>query len=133
MENSAPTPAASNNDEEGEDMNSPNGGLMSVKDKQNILDLSCNSKLENPSRTNLVFGPDYPTSTPNYMSIIARCPSGCHKFNDKVIGVGIHPDFSPICVSAIVDNAISFYGGIISISIFPGLPKYTVPPKFKKS
>jgi LCCL domain/Scavenger receptor cysteine-rich domain len=60
------------------------------------------------------------------MKILARCPANCHRSQGQVYGTGIHPDNSPICLSALVDKAVSEYGGIISISIFPGLEKYLV-------
>ena len=66
------------------------------------------------------------------MSVLARCPSNCHTMNEEVFGLSIHPDISPICLSALVDNAISFYGGIISISILPGLNNYPVPKQTGK-
>ena len=58
------------------------------------------------------------------MKILARCPANCHRTQGQVYGTGIHPENSPICLSALVDQAISDYGGIIQISIFPGLEKY---------
>lgn len=61
-----------------------------------------------------------------YTKILARCPSNCHKVQGFVYGVGIHPETSPICLSALVDNAISVYGGIIQISLFPGFEKYLI-------
>lgn len=61
------------------------------------------------------------------MSVLARCPSNCHLTSEDVYGLSIHPDASPICLSALVDNAISYYGGIISISILAGLNNYPVP------
>lgn len=131
MDSSIPINGKAGNDG-GQDSNNPNGGLLSVKDKSQIISLRCDSKLENPSRTNLIFGPEYPTNIPNFMSVLARCPSNCHRLKDKVLGVGIHPFFTPICLAALVDNQISFYGGIISISILPGIPKYTIPPNFKR-
>jgi hypothetical protein len=57
--------------------------------------------------------------------VLAECPADCMSNQVKVIGLGIHPEDSPICITAIVDRAMSFYGGIIAISIFNGLPSYT--------
>ena len=72
------------------------------------------------------FGPNYPTSNIEYTKVMARCPSNCHSTQGQIYGLGIHPDISPICLSALADKAISEYGGIISISIFPGLEKYVI-------
>ena len=124
--------SAEEDKDEGEDANNPNGGQLSVTDKKKILNLKCDQKLENPSSSNQVFGPDYPTNQPNYLNVLARCPADCHKLKEKVLGLGIHPPHTPICMAALVDNAISFYGGIINISIMPGLTKYTFPKKFKQ-
>lgn len=63
------------------------------------------------------------------MNVLAKCPADCHKVTGTVYGRGIHPDVSPICLSALIDRAVSEYGGIISISIFPALEKYVAPSK----
>jgi Scavenger receptor cysteine-rich domain/LCCL domain len=75
------------------------------------------------------FGPNYVTPNVNYMNFLAECPSDCHRSKVRAVGLGIHPEESPICINAIVDRAISFYGGIISISLFKGLPSYTAGKK----
>lgn len=61
-----------------------------------------------------------------YTKLLVRCPENCHKVQGFVYGVGIHPETSPICLSALVDNAISVYGGIVQISLFPGFDKYLI-------
>ena len=75
------------------------------------------------------FGPSYNNANNyvNYENFIAECPSGCieHQSSQYVFGLSIHPEESPICLSAITDRAMSFYGGIISISIYKGLDTYT--------
>jgi len=109
------------------EIDNPDGGLLSYDDFKSIVDLKCDQKLFNPSPSKILFGPDYPTSKVNYMSVLARCPSDCHLNTEEVYGLSIHPDASPICLSALVDNAVSFYGGIISISILAGLNNYSVP------
>jgi hypothetical protein len=43
----------------------------------------------------------------------------------RAIGLGIHPEESPICINALVDRALSFYGGVISVNIYKGLSSYT--------
>ena len=80
-----------------------------------------------------LFGSTYPTSKINYINVLARCPSNCHNVEGTVYGKGIHPDNSPICLSALIDRAVSEYGGIISISIFPGLEKYLILDKNNKT
>ncbi len=60
------------------------------------------------------------------MRVLVKCPANCHRTQGQVYGSGIHPENSPICLSALADRAISEYGGIIQISIFPGLEKYLI-------
>ncbi len=119
-------------EKDAKNIHNPNGGLIDSNEKKNIIDLSCDQQLINPSADKMIFGPDYPTRNINYIKVLARCPSDCHKVPGTVYGLGIHPEKSPICLSAIVDRAISLYGGIISISIFPGLDSYSVPHKVPK-
>jgi len=104
----SPVPNPMKDKDEGENIHNPDGGLMSVVDRQRIINLTCTQALFNPSSSNPIFGPDYPTNKPNYLNILARCPGDCHKSSEKIIGIGIHPLNSPICLSALVDNAISF-------------------------
>lgn len=59
------------------------------------------------------------------MMYLASCPNDCMRTQLKAVGLGIHPEESPICINAMVDRAISFYGGIIAVSIYKGLPSYT--------
>lgn len=93
--------------------------------------MTCEQTLTN-TNDKQIFGPDYPTKKLNYMNLLARCPSTCHSLTKVSYGVSIHPDVSPICLSAIVDGAISIFGGIISISIFPGLQIYSAPKGFDR-
>ena len=102
------------------------GGLLNYSDLKKIINLKCDQRLINPSPSQIIFGPDYPTRKVNYLNVLAKCPSNCHLTKEKVYGLGIHPDMSPICLSALADNAMSLYGGIISISIIPGLDEYPV-------
>jgi hypothetical protein len=102
------------------------GGVIDAGEAKGIVDLDCTQKLINPDASHQLFGPDYPTSNVMYSKMLIRCPVGCHKVQGFVYGVGLHPEVSPICLSALVDNAISVYGGIIQISIFPGLDKYII-------
>jgi hypothetical protein len=76
-------------------------------------------------KDNNSFGPSMATSNVNYMMILAECPSDCMRAQVRAVGIGIHPEESPICINAIVDRAMSFYGGVIAVSIFKGLPSYT--------
>ena len=71
------------------------------------------------------FGPTYVTSNVNYMMFLAECPSDCMRVQVRAIGLGMHPEESPICINALVDRALSFYGGVISVNIFKGLSSYT--------
>jgi hypothetical protein len=89
--------------------------------KEKIIELSCNDRVKDNDK----FGPNYVTTLVNYAVYYARCPSNCMHFQERSVGLGIHPEDSPICFNAIVGRAISFYGGIIAISIYPGLPSYT--------
>lgn len=97
-----------------------------------IIDLSCEQELVNSEPTMDTFGPNYPTSNIEYINVLARCPSNCHATQGQIYGLGIHPDISPICLSALADKAISEYGGVISISIFPGLEKYVIKEEDSK-
>lgn len=112
------------------DVNDVNGGLIAYEEKKKIINLKCDQVLKN-TEFNL-FGPDYPTKNVEYMSVLVRCPSNCSELNTTVFGVGIHPTDSPICMSAIVDNAMSPYGGIVNISIVSGLDQYKIPDKFPR-
>jgi hypothetical protein len=95
--------------------------LLDNKDLERVIKLSCLDVL----KENENFGPTYVTSNVNYMNFLADCPADCMRQQVRAVGMGIHPEESPICINAIVDRAISFYGGYISISIFSGLPSYT--------
>ncbi|MCQ2816211.1 MAG: hypothetical protein MJ252_02985 [archaeon] len=107
-------------------VNDPNGGVMDVKDKSRIITLTCEQTLKNPSADELIFGPDYVDGKGNYMNFLARCPADCHKAESSIEGLGLHPESSSICLSAMVDKAMSYYGGIISISIFPAVSQYPI-------
>jgi hypothetical protein len=119
-------------DKDAINMHNPWGGLIDQAERKTIIDLTCEQKLINPSSDKILFGPDYPTRNINYLRVLARCPIDCHKVPGIVSGVGIHPDETPICLAALVDRAISLYGGIISISIFPGQDSYGVPSNFPR-
>lgn len=114
------------NFDEGQDPNNANGGLLSVEDKAKIIDLKCDQKLENPSSSNQIFGPEFPTKKQNFISVLVRCPGNCHSLKEKVYGTGIHPINSPICISALIDDAMPYFGGIFSVSIFSGIKKYII-------
>jgi hypothetical protein len=87
-----------------------------------IVKLSCTDQLKNHEE----FGPSYVSNNVNYVNVLAECPSNCLRdTNLRAIGIGIHPEEAVICTSAIVDKAISFYGGIISVSVYSGLESYT--------
>ena len=116
------------------DINDANGGLMKLEEKKQIIDLTCSQVMINPDSETYIFGPDYPTKNVNYEKLLMRCPSNCYKVKNAIVyGVGAHPDISPICLSAIVDNAISIYGGIFNLSIFSGLESYDLPVDLPKT
>ena len=114
-------------------LNDPDGGVISPNEKTTIIDLTCTQPMVNPSQSNKLFGPNFVNGKGNYMNFLARCPGDCHKIQGVVYGSGLHPNTSPICLSALVDGAMSFYGGIISISVFPGLETYPINEKNKKN
>ncbi len=95
--------------------------LLDTKDQDKVIKLSCTEVLKD----NESFGPTYMTSNVNYMMFYAECPADCNRIQQRAIGMGIHPEEAAICLSALVDRAISFYGGIISVNIFKGLSSYT--------
>lgn len=88
---------------------------------KNAIKLSCDDKLKDNDN----FGPKYLTNNVNYAVYYAKCPSNCMRNKERGVGIGIHPENSSICMNALIDRAISFYGGFIAISIFQGLPSYT--------
>lgn len=97
---------------------------LTDNERKSIIQLSCTETLSN----NLKLGPIYPLQTVNYSSYLIKCPSTCFYGNKtyelRAIGVGIHPEESPICISAYIDNAMSVYGGIIQLNISNGLNEY---------
>ncbi len=95
--------------------------LLDTKDQDKVIKLSCTDVLKD----NESFGPTYMTSNVNYMMFFAECPANCNRIQQRAIGMGVHPEEASICLSALVDRAISFYGGIISVNIFKGLGSYT--------
>lgn len=113
------------------DKNNPEGGYLNDIEKKNIINLRCDQLLENTEDAN--FGNDYPTSNVGYNMVLAKCPFNCADVEGVVYGVGIHPTKSPICQSAIVDKAVSIYGGIISINVFSGMDKYEIDRNYPKN
>lgn len=89
--------------------------------KDKVIILSCTDRVKDNDK----FGPNYVTNHVNYAVYYAKCPANCMHLQERGVGLGIHPEDSPICINAIVDRAVSFYGGIIAISIYSGLPSYT--------
>jgi len=55
---------------------------------------------------------------------MGKCPVGCFKEGADVLGIGVHPEDSAICRSAIYDGSMPFHGGVIGVGITPGLQKY---------
>ena len=99
--------------------------ILDQNDQNNLIKLSCNDILKG----NENFGPVYSNNNNfvNYENFLAECPSDCllKPSSQYTYGLAFHPEESPICLSAIVDRAVSFYGGIISISVYKGLDSYT--------
>lgn len=61
----------------------------------------------------------------NHQLYLVKCPVNCDIFGESMVkGVGIHPEDSSICKSAIVDRAMPVLGGIVGVGIFIGLNKY---------
>jgi len=75
------------------------GGNLSTAEKNALLNWNCDSVVKG----NMDFGP--PTiGVPNYALFLGRCPNGCSELGEaKVFGIGIHPENSGICKSAIYD------------------------------
>lgn len=120
---------SSSSSKSNQDVHDPLGGLINSNEKKKIIKLTCKQKLINTG-DEMLFGPDFPTQKVNYLNVLASCPANCHKESDTVLGVGVHPENSSICLSAIVDRAISLYGGIISISVVSGMNEYPIPENF---
>lgn len=89
------------------------GSSLSTAEKNSLLNWNCDTVVKG----NNDFGP--PTiGVPNYALFLGRCPSGCSELGDaKVFGIGIHPENSGICKSAIYDQSAPFHGGIVGVGI----------------
>jgi hypothetical protein len=108
--------------EDSEDNSNKNSSsLLDTTELEKVIKLSCTDVL----KENENFGPTYVGSNVNYMMFFAECPSDCMRIQMRAVGLGIHPEESPICINALIDRAISFYGGLITVNIFKGLDSYT--------
>lgn len=116
-----PKPNSDENEEEIEEANKNFNSILSSKDKLKVANISCVDVLKD----NQYFGPRYVTNYVNYSMYLVKCPSNCLKYKTRVYGLGIHPEESPICISAIIDRAVSFYGGIIGVNVLSGIAAYT--------
>jgi len=97
------------------------GGGLSTSEKNNMLNFDCDTIVQD----NADFGPPV-IGTPNYALLIGKCPTGCDKLGDSsVLGIGIHPEESSICKSAIYDQSMPWHGGVIGVGIQSGLEKYS--------
>lgn len=97
------------------------GAALTSIEKEELVKLTCDSLVKN----NGDFGPNYGNRKANFMSVLAICPPGCFKSGEtSVFGLGIHPQESSICKSAIVDGAMPLIGGVIGIGIVSGLEYY---------
>lgn len=97
------------------------GGELTLNERKSMIQASCDTVVKN----NKDFGPNYATSSVNFLSVLVQCPNDCYKSGTSLIfGVGIHPQESSICKSAIVDKALPLTGGIIGLTIVDGLEYY---------
>lgn len=94
--------------------------ILNTKDLSSIKKISCTETVKD----NPIFGPNYVTNNVNYSMHLIECPYNCMKLQSKIYGIGIHPEESPICLSAIVDKVLPFYGGLITVNINKGLNSY---------
>jgi len=75
------------------------GSGLSSKEKNALLNFNCDTVVKD----NTDFGPTV-VGAPNYALLMGKCPHGCSELGSaKVIGIGIHPENSGICKSAIYD------------------------------
>lgn len=116
-----PKPNSKDNESEYEKANKNFNSVLSSKDKLKVIKISCVDVLKD----NQNFGPKYVTNVVNYSMFLVECPSNCTKIKNRVYGLGIHPEESPICISAIIDRSMSLYGGIIGINVISGIQSYT--------
>jgi len=76
-------------------------------------------------KDNSDFGGVWMDNRINHELFIVKCPANCDIFGEsKVKGIGIHPDDSSICKSAIIDRAMPVVGGIIGVGLYTGISKY---------
>ena len=53
------------------------------------------------------------------------CPANCDNTGETLPkGLGIHPDDSSICKSAIVDGALPVGGGVVGVGTYVGINNY---------
>jgi len=93
--------SSSDDDGGGDDSDSVQflGAGLTSSEKNNMLNLNCDTIVKD----NADFGPAV-IGVPNYALLIGKCPNGCEEIGDsKVLGIGIHPEESSICKSAIYD------------------------------
>lgn len=100
-------------------------GCLSTVDLTNMTDLKCDTTLQEilflfkiqniaSEKSNLF---------PNTEFVIGKCPANCANLGSVTIGLDVHPLVSSICISAVADRVISVNGGVVGISIMPGLKK----------
>ena len=107
--------------------NTYHGQGLSDKESKDMLELTCDDKIKD----NEDFGPKYGNKLINFESFIAVCPKDCWKpGSSPIFGVGVHPEESSICRSAIVDHSMPFFGGVIGVGVMHGLPSYEAGPTF---
>lgn len=107
------------------------GSVTSAEEKKQIIELTCEQNLMNPSSENQMWGADYAGGNANFGTRLVKCPLNCDKLTAPVFGVGIHPAKTNVCLAGIVDKAISPYGGLMAVNMYPAVMKYIVPSGWK--
>lgn len=109
----SPKPEVTISDDKGETSEDRNvyndysGAGLTNAERKGILQLSCDTVIKN----NKDFGPRYSSNMVNFLTKIAICPSDCFKIGEsKIFGLGIHPEESSICKSAIIDRSMPLLG-----------------------
>jgi len=107
------------------------GSLTDPEEKKQIIELTCEQNLINPSPENQIWGANYAEGNANFNTRIVKCPLNCDKATAAVFGVGFHPAQTPVCLAGIIDKAISLSGGLMAVNIYPAVTKYIPPEGWK--
>jgi len=92
-----------------------NGGQLDPQDQYLVRTVSCKTTGAE------VFADyaDYQEDGFNYEMKMVKCPADCNN-NAIIIGLGQHPQSTPVCAAAIVDGAMPVYGGIVAVNKYNG-------------